>query len=125
MPQFHETMYGQSFFTNQLPRLIKALERIATALEEQNKPPKDTHLDNCKEISTVLYEKCRLNKFYRTEDIMNLSGREALKIFGKNASRELAMGILLHEGIEDAEIATGAAEKWTSTEESLLNLLLS
>lgn len=38
MPQFHETQYGKRFFESQLPKLIKALERIADALEEQNKP---------------------------------------------------------------------------------------
>lgn len=34
---FHETMYGKRFFDSQLPKLIKALERIADALEKQNK----------------------------------------------------------------------------------------
>lgn len=36
MLNFHETMYGKRFFDGQLPRLIKALERIADALEKQN-----------------------------------------------------------------------------------------
>ena len=36
MAQFHETMYGKRFFDSQLPALIKALERIAKALEKQN-----------------------------------------------------------------------------------------
>ena len=36
MPQFHETGYGKKFFQKQLPDLIKAMERIANALEEQN-----------------------------------------------------------------------------------------
>lgn len=35
MPQFHETMYGKRFFDSQLPALIKALERIAIALENK------------------------------------------------------------------------------------------
>lgn len=37
MPNFHETVYGKRFFESQLPKLIKTLERIADALEEQNK----------------------------------------------------------------------------------------
>ena len=37
MAQFHETTYGKRFFDSQLPKLIKALERIADALEKQNK----------------------------------------------------------------------------------------
>lgn len=40
MPQFHETMYGKRFFDSQLPALIKALERIAVALENKNKEEK-------------------------------------------------------------------------------------
>lgn len=38
MPEFHETVYGKRFFESQLPKLIKALERIADALEKQNEP---------------------------------------------------------------------------------------
>ena len=36
--QFHETELGRRFFGSQLPKIIKALERIADALEEQSKP---------------------------------------------------------------------------------------
>ena len=35
--QFHETGYGKRFFDGQLPALIKALERIAKALESKEK----------------------------------------------------------------------------------------
>lgn len=38
MPRFDETVYGKRFFDSQLPKLIKALERIADALEKQNEP---------------------------------------------------------------------------------------
>lgn len=38
--QFHETGYGKRFFESQLPKLIKALERIADALENEKKPLK-------------------------------------------------------------------------------------
>lgn len=34
--QLHETVYGKNFFEYQLPSLIKALNRIADALEAQN-----------------------------------------------------------------------------------------
>ena len=34
---FAKTVYGRRFFESQLPRLIKSLERIANALEEQNR----------------------------------------------------------------------------------------
>lgn len=36
MMEFMRSMYGKRFFDGQLPRLIKALERIADALEKQN-----------------------------------------------------------------------------------------
>lgn len=36
MPKFHETGYGRRFFEKQLPDLIKAVERVADALEERN-----------------------------------------------------------------------------------------
>lgn len=36
MPDFHETGYGRRFFDAQLPRIVDALERIATALEALN-----------------------------------------------------------------------------------------
>ena len=35
--QFYETRMGHDFFMGQLPKLIKTLDRIANALEEQNK----------------------------------------------------------------------------------------
>ena len=36
--QFHETELGRRFFGKQLPELIKALTRIADALDEVNRP---------------------------------------------------------------------------------------
>lgn len=35
-PQFHETGYGRTFFQSQLPNQIKALNRLADAMEKQN-----------------------------------------------------------------------------------------
>ena len=35
-PQYHETGYGRTFFQSQLPNLIKALNRLADAMEKQN-----------------------------------------------------------------------------------------
>jgi len=37
MPRFHETGYGRKFFERQLPDLIRAVERVADALEKQSK----------------------------------------------------------------------------------------
>ena len=35
-PQLHETPYGRTFFQSQLPNLIKAINRLADAMEKQN-----------------------------------------------------------------------------------------
>ena len=35
---FYETMMGQKFFANQLPRLIRSLEKIETALKQGQRP---------------------------------------------------------------------------------------
>ena len=35
-PQFFETGYGKRFFESQLPELIKSINRLADAIEEQN-----------------------------------------------------------------------------------------
>lgn len=33
---FHQTVYGKRFFEAQLPSLIKAINRLAEAIEKQN-----------------------------------------------------------------------------------------
>lgn len=38
--EFHETEYGRKFFSFQLPKLIKALENIADALEKTHEQEK-------------------------------------------------------------------------------------
>lgn len=35
-PQFFETVYGKRFFESQLPEIIKSINRLAAAIEEQN-----------------------------------------------------------------------------------------
>ncbi len=35
-PQFFQTGYGRRFFESQLPELIKAINRLADAVEKQN-----------------------------------------------------------------------------------------
>lgn len=42
MPQLHETGYGRKFFDSQMPALIRAIERLAKAIEESNKKPPET-----------------------------------------------------------------------------------
>ena len=43
MPQFHETGYGARFFNHQMPSLIRAIERLAKAIEDSHPP---TEQDN-------------------------------------------------------------------------------
>jgi hypothetical protein len=42
-PSFFQTLMGRTYYEGTVPRLVKALERIADALEEQNRrsPPRD------------------------------------------------------------------------------------
>ena len=40
-PQLHETPYGRAFFQSQLPNLIKAINRLAKAIEKQNENVKE------------------------------------------------------------------------------------
>ena len=35
--QFHETVYGKRYFEYQFPKLIDTIERLANAVEKQNK----------------------------------------------------------------------------------------
>jgi hypothetical protein len=37
--EFHKTMMGTKFYGHDVPRIVKALERIAEALEHSNKTP--------------------------------------------------------------------------------------
>lgn len=40
-PEFHLSPYGKRFFEAQLPKLIKAIDRLAAAIEEQNGKKKE------------------------------------------------------------------------------------
>jgi len=48
MAEFHETVYGRRFFDHQLPALIRALERIASASEKSAMETKITNLMSLK-----------------------------------------------------------------------------
>ena len=49
--QFHDTRYAQYFFDRHVPKTIRILERIAVALEEQNKILSKT--DNSENVETI------------------------------------------------------------------------
>ena len=38
MSELHNTLMGRKFYESDIPRIVKALERIATALEKQEIP---------------------------------------------------------------------------------------
>ncbi len=44
--QFHETVRGRNFFEVQLPKLIKAIDKMAAAIEERNELLKEQILLN-------------------------------------------------------------------------------
>lgn len=45
-PQFFQTGYGKMFFESQLPGLIKAINRLADAVEKQNELTKEEKKGN-------------------------------------------------------------------------------
>lgn len=51
--QFHETVYGRNFFEDQLPRLTKAIEKLAEAMTPTAEQPENTGnrllTDECRE----------------------------------------------------------------------------
>jgi len=49
MPQFYETLKGRKFFEADLPRLIKALERVADQLEKANQSSSDTQINQSRQ----------------------------------------------------------------------------
>ena len=49
--KFHDTRYAQWFFDRHVPKTIRILERIAVALEEQNKILSKT--DNSENVETI------------------------------------------------------------------------
>lgn len=64
MPQFHETAFGKRFLESQLPKLIKALERIADALEEKNKKTEGECFWTPGEVSNEWKPECEPNATY-------------------------------------------------------------
>lgn len=57
--EFHETRMGHDFFTGQLPQLIKALNRVANAMEKANetKPEvKTEETDEYKKFKEIIAE---------------------------------------------------------------------
>lgn len=74
--QFHETVMGHRFFEQQLPQLIKAVERLAAAMEYANsaKPADTTQVigrPNTQEESTyaVLAEVTKALMSYSAENV--------------------------------------------------------
>lgn len=75
---FHETLAGRKFFEYQLPQLIKAIDRLADAVEEANT---QRHLSENK--TTILYEcdneTCVFNNSNGFCTIPYLEGREPIQ----------------------------------------------
>ncbi len=92
-PQFHETGYGRTFFQSQLPRLIKAIERLADAIEKNNLLPKQfdgktkTVFKALDLVKLVLPEKSD-NKVQRTLSDLILQANEKSIIFKDDCTEE-------------------------------------
>lgn len=53
--EFFQSMMGRKFYEADVPRITKALERIADALEEQNKKTEGPSTEEMEEISRMKY----------------------------------------------------------------------
>lgn len=83
--QFHETRMGNNFFTGQLPQLIKALNRVADAMEKANetKPEvKTEETDEYKKFKEIIAENISVDSLmsfltssgYETEALLSNVG---------------------------------------------------
>lgn len=67
--QFHETKYGHMFFNKQLPDLIKAVERVAAALENKKSSVRLVYCENDGEFDgKLLFKKGRQYILIPAED---------------------------------------------------------
>lgn len=65
--QFHETMYGKTFFEHQLPRLTKAIEKLAESKNTQGSIPVIpfplADEETCKRLLTVMNDSEKAEAF--------------------------------------------------------------
>lgn len=95
MPDLHETIMGRKFFVSDFPALVKNVERVAAALEVQNKAaeekagPKEKafpailiHSTCPLQVNGLSHPKIAVEKFDNYLAAQNVMDEELKKLFG-------------------------------------------
>lgn len=114
--QFHETMYGKTFFEHQLPRLTKAIEKLA----ESNNATETIPIipfpladeETCRRLLDVMNDSDKAEAFAKAFYDQVASDDEKLESVGFHMARAI-----IHNSIEEFLVAIVG---WTS--KSLLNI---
>ena len=114
--QFHETMYGKTFFEHQLPRLTKAIEKLAESKNETGSIPVIpfplADEETCRRLLDVMNDSDKAEAFAKAFYDQVASDDEKLESVGFHMARAI-----LHNSIEEFLVAIVG---WTS--KSLLNI---
>ena len=114
--QFHETMYGKTFFEHQLPRLAKAIEKLAESKNTQGSIPVIpfplADEETCKRLLAVMNDSEKAEAFAKAFYDEIATDDEKLESVGFHMARAI-----LHNSIEEFLVAIVG---WTS--KSLLDI---
>lgn len=114
--QFHETMYGKTFFEHQLPRLTKAIEKLVESKNTQGTIPVIpfplADEETCKRLLAVMNDSEKAEAFAKAFYDEIATDDEKLESVGFHMARAI-----LHNSIEEFLVAIVG---WTS--KSLLDI---
>ena len=114
--QFHETMYGKTFFEHQLPRLTKAIEKLAESKNTQGSIPVIpfplADEETCKRLLAIMNDSEKADAFAKAFYDEIATDDEKLESVGFHMARAI-----LHNSIEEFLVAIVG---WTS--KSLLDI---
>lgn len=114
--QLHETMYGKNFFEGQLPRLTKAIEKLAESKNTTETIPVIpfplADEETCRRLIDVMNDSEKAEEFAKAFYDQVASDDEKLESVGFHMARAI-----LHRSIEEFLVAIVG---WTS--KSLLNI---
>ena len=111
--QFHETMYGKTFFEHQLPRLTKAIEKLAESKNTQGSIPFPlADEETCERLLAIMNDSEKAEAFAKAFYDEIATDDEKLESVGFHMARAI-----LHNSIEEFLVAIVG---WTS--KSLLDI---
>ncbi|MDO5123117.1 MAG: hypothetical protein Q4D44_00440 [Eubacteriales bacterium] len=114
--QFHETMYGKNFFEHQLPKLTRAIEKLAESKTNQDNMPKHpfplADEETCRRLLDVMNDEKKAEAFANAFFAEIASDDEKIESVGFHMARAI-----LHNSIEEFLVAVVG---WTS--KSLLDI---